>query len=213
MQHYGIPTRLLDFTYSPFVALYFAIREQCNDKERSHVRLWAIDETAVNARFKGVVHQAETEARKRAGEVESRLRIPSMHPYDFATDGDIVISEIQELPPLIAKALRATGTLRGELERQGSVAVASPPAFNPRLASQQGVFLVNCAESLSFGESLKRMMASHRAVWCKRFDISTDAIPHIEQKLFQMNIHEQSLFPDMEGLAGFIRQRARLHWK
>lgn len=216
MQHYGIPTRLLDFTYSPFVALYFAIREQCKDKERSHVRLWAIDETAVNERFKTVVYHAETEAHKRAraGKERPRLKVAaSLHPHDFVTDGDIVISEIQELPPLISTALRATGTLRAELERQGSVAVASPPAFNPRLASQQGVFLVNCAESLTFGESLNRMMASHKAVWCKRLDISIDAIQHIEQKLFQMNIHEQSLFPDMEGLAGFIRQRVRLHWK
>ncbi len=35
MQHYGIPTRLLDFTYSPFAALYFAIREQKNAGDRS----------------------------------------------------------------------------------------------------------------------------------------------------------------------------------
>jgi hypothetical protein len=85
--------------------------------------------------------------------------------------------------------------------------------FNHRLASQQGVFLVNCAESLSFGESLKKMMATHTSEWCKRFDITADAVPHIEQRLFQMNIHEQSLFPDTEGLAGFIRQKVRLHWR
>lgn len=215
MQHYGIPTRLLDFTYSPFVALYFAIREQCKDEKRSHVRLWAIDETAVNERFKRVVYHAEVEAAKRArsGKEKSRFNVASSHPHDFATDGDIVISDIQELPAIISKALRATNTFRAELEQSGSVAVTSPPAFNPRLASQQGLFMVNCAESLTFGESLKRMMAPHKAVWCKRFDIPVDAVPHIEQKLFQMNIHEQSLFPDMEGLAGLIRQKVRLHWK
>jgi hypothetical protein len=27
-----------------------------------------------------------------------------------------------------------------------------------------------------------------------------------------MNIHDLSLFPDIEGLAGFLKQRARLHW-
>jgi hypothetical protein len=38
-------------------------------------------------------------------------------------------------------------------------------------------------------------------------------IPEIEGKLFQRNIHEQSLFPDMEGIAGLIRQKSRLNWK
>jgi hypothetical protein len=49
--------------------------------------------------------------------------------------------------------------------------------------------------------------------WFKTFDVAAGAISEIEQKLFQMNIHEQSLFPDMEGLAGLIRQKTRLHWK
>lgn len=41
MQHYGGPTRLLDWTYCPFVGIYFALREpSCNQE---HFALWAID--------------------------------------------------------------------------------------------------------------------------------------------------------------------------
>ncbi|MBI4296160.1 MAG: FRG domain-containing protein [Chloroflexi bacterium] len=42
MQHYGAPTRLLDFTYSPYVAAYFAF--ECAEPE-TDVAVWAVDAT------------------------------------------------------------------------------------------------------------------------------------------------------------------------
>jgi hypothetical protein len=45
------------------------------------------------------------------------------------------------------------------------------------------------------------------------FDIDDGAISEIDQRLSQMNIDEQSMFPDMDDLAGLIRQEIRLHWK
>lgn len=111
----------------------------------------------------------------------------------------------------VSNALKPGTVRKNHFNVSGFVALAMPPIQNRRMSSQQGVFLFNGAEDLTFQESLDTMMNGRKS-WCRRFEIPGKALPEVERRLFQMNIHELSLFPDIEGLSGFIRQRIRLHW-
>jgi len=230
MQHSGAPTRLVDFTYSPFVALYFAIRSGYHDIDlasltpieqeqlisllvkagerppRTHIRLWAIDAKAVNDRFKKVVLAAKEKPEQEPSNTAGEFFVSWA---GFRRQRGIITDEQKRLSMLIEELL--SDDFQDALKETGCICTTPPAAFNSRLASQQGLFMINFVDDLNFWKSLTMMMEGCRG-WAKTVTIPIKSIPIIERELFKMNIHEQSLFPDMQGLAGFIRQKIRLHW-
>lgn len=59
-QHFGVPTRLLDFTQSALVALYFA----CSDLKNTDASVWIINEEAYNRVFfdeRSLIHASQSQ--------------------------------------------------------------------------------------------------------------------------------------------------------
>jgi hypothetical protein len=227
MQHYGAPTRLLDFTYSPYIALYFALRNHRANERVSHAEVWGIDAAALRRRAAETSRAADNALRDRQASTECRKCAAAEKPKAAARASDWRVNLSRHLEKqvsplqkaqkdvdfwdrLVSNALSPCGVRREHFNQNGFVSIALPPVHNPRLSSQQGVFLFNGAESLGFEESLDDMMSGVTQQWYKRFQVPKSALDEIEKRLFQINIHELSLFPDITGLAGFVRQKLRL---
>jgi|SRR5579859_4938018 len=82
MQHYGVPTRLLDFSESPYVALYFAL-EAYDPRMKRDIAVFAIDYTAIMERSIQYI------ADKDAGFKESRRSVHENQDKLF----DVVVDE------------------------------------------------------------------------------------------------------------------------
>ena len=208
MQHYGVPTRLLDFTYSPYLALYFALRARTEkEKESPFVKVWAIDGEAVMRAAQRVSRAAD-----KGVEGDEVVKLRRISNSEFDAERASLMSDDQNRERIVSEALSPTTIRRRRFNESGFVALALPSIQNLRLSNQQGVFLFNGAGGLSFQQSLFKMMAECDQPWCRLFQMPASELSEIEKRLFQMNIHDLALFPDTEGLAGFINQKIQLHW-
>jgi hypothetical protein len=193
MRHFGVPTRILDWTYSPYVALYFALEAQWPAKTAA---VWAMDVDAIQRASTLKVLPVKT--RKSGAKL-----VPPVRYADFGRD-DMFKKYV--LPDLVSYR---QSNLIGEPDIK-NVVLLLPSTQNERISAQQGVFICPSQVGPTLIEQLEDLMRDIKTEWLIKIVIPRTMRTEILRKLFQMNVSPLSLFPGADGLGRFCSLKAEL---
>ena len=198
MQHYGVPTRFLDVTRSPYVALYFAVRNALKEQDAA---VWAFYCTNIRTVSLNRVFEKDPGLRKEIG----RFYDPRAAFTRQELFSKWFMSEIWYPNPQNPEPLRHHEIIL-DLE---------PFTMSARLSAQQGLFLVSGSPTQTFEETLVDLLeeiegqigegGSEPSV--KKIVIPGAFRRPLMRHLEKMNITAATLFDGLEGLAASLREK------
>jgi hypothetical protein len=190
MQHYSLPTRLLDLTANPLVALYFACSEQ--PRKPAEVMILTVSKNLIKYYDSDTASCIANLAQ--LSPLEKRRINPTALQATFnnATQVQRLVQFVREEKPYFKPEIVAADL---------SKALFVKPKFNSRrIAAQAGAFLL-------FG--LRNDLASQpeRGITIERISIAAADKVGILKELAILGFNESTLFPEIESAARHIRSR------
>ena len=172
MQHYGAPTRLVDFTYSPYIAAFFTL-EDTRDK---HYSVYAFDSTWL---FKTSLAKIKDEKGARTDWLEILEKPATADPMVIDAQNEAFFTE-----PFVKSAC-----------------TQNPFRLNERLHIQKGVFVVQGDLRTTFMRNIEALPGHNLRQYAVRFDLVLDRKQRREwlSRLHHMGITRTSLFPGLDG--------------
>jgi len=171
MRHHMAPTRLLDWNYSIFIALYFALERECN---KDHSTVWCLnsDWAANESKNYFLGHCKEKK------DVENICDKPSY----MQNSGSFTNLFLRE--PFIDTAFPI-----------------SPRNITQRITVQKGLFLCPGNPQHKFDENIEKMNGFKDKNNIFRLLISKKKRKEYLSRLFNINITHATLFPGLDGFA------------
>ncbi len=198
MQHYEVPTRLLDLTTNPLVALFFACYQK--GKRDGEVLVFRIPKKDIKYYDSDTVSIISNIAKRPASFSIENLDTSSIEAFNGEDEIAYLLHEIKEEKSYFQSIIN-----HKDIERVVAVKVKHN---NARIIKQSGAFLI-------FGiNKEKTKPAEIPSDWRLNltlknvdFQISNNSKSAILDELDILGINEATLFPEMDKQAQYLRRR------
>jgi hypothetical protein len=205
-QHHGLPTRFMDWTTNPLVALYFAVRNTGGRSADSAVYVLISNPKRYADLKRGLAPQI-----KPVGDAATELADASED--DVYTDFDVIDEE--KIESDYDAILRPAGVglfddknptrdsdlpLASEMPSPFKISeniIYDPPHVSPRIRAQDGVLLA-CWQPMQPLDEKDYL----------EIVIKQAAHEDIRRRLDQYGVFDKQLFPDLDGIAKWLKYRA-----
>jgi hypothetical protein len=185
MQHYGVPTRLLDWTENPFIAFYFAVTSakfkgtakssgEVTLKFSSDASIWILDPVAWN---------------------KHALRQQSYNS-GILTPGDVPLNPYKPMTKFSDMYVDA---------------VALYGAHNsPRIVAQRGVFTIFGQETVPMEQAYDHEKFPKSCLL--KVTLDRAVLPEMRKSILNQGITESVVFPDLDGLAKEMKREFKFEY-
>jgi len=200
-QHHGLPTRFMDWTTNPLVALYFAVRETKTDDDDKPMNSAVYVLISDPPRYTDFSRKQQPAVRP----VKDLATTPAASATGYEAfgvegldpnDGADTLPQPTEVTPADEFGAESTHPPAPSPFEIRENVIYHPPHISPRLRAQDSVLLA-CQQPFKAMEERD----------CLEIVIRHDAHDDIRRRLDQYGVFDRQLFPDLDGIAKWLRYR------
>lgn len=199
MQHYSLPTRLLDITSNPLIALYFACKSHTAKMENGNVIPEAPAEVVVFAIDRSQIKYFDSDT---ASCIANLARLPQADKSKIDYSVTAIRAFNKQLPVKrllhFVKEEKSFFEARIQAEHLRSVICIKGKRSNSRISFQSGAFLL-------FGHDAVLSESGNPEIEVKRILVTNKT--EILRQLDLLNINESTVFPYIENSARYIAEK------